>query len=41
MGDGLMAERAPRAPSKALTARAVENAKEPGKYFDGNGLYLR
>lgn len=41
MGDGLMAERTPRAPSKALTARAVESAKEPGKYFDGNGLYLR
>lgn len=41
MGENFRAERAPRAPSKALTARAVESAKEPGKYFDGNGLYLR
>jgi integrase len=41
MGDAQRAERTPRAPSKALTARAVESAKEPGKYFDGNGLYLR
>ena len=23
-----------------LTARAVETAKEPGRYSDGNGLYL-
>ncbi len=23
-----------------MTAQAVKNAKEPGKYFDGNGLYL-
>lgn len=30
-----------RHPKKALTARAVDAAKEPGKYFDGNGLYLR
>ncbi|MDB5660455.1 MAG: hypothetical protein JWS10_3070 [Cypionkella sp.] len=36
-----MTERSPRAPAKALTARAVDAAKEPGKYFDGNGLYLR
>lgn len=35
------AMRTARAPSKALTARAVEAAKTPGKYFDGNGLYLR
>lgn len=41
MGDKFRAERSPRAPSKALTARVVESAKEPGKYFDGNGLYLR
>lgn len=41
MGEIFRSERAPRAPSKALTARAVESAKEPGKYFDGNGLYLR
>ncbi len=30
-----------RRPKAALTARAVLAAKEPGKYFDGNGLYLR
>jgi hypothetical protein len=30
-----------RRPEKALTAQAVRSAKEPGKYFDGNGLYLR
>ncbi len=30
-----------RRPTKALTARAVETAKLPGKYFDGHGLYLR
>ncbi len=41
MGDVQKAERSPRAPAKALTARAVDAAKEPGKYFDGNGLYLR
>lgn len=41
MGDNIKAERSPRAPSKALTARAVDNAKAAGKYFDGNGLYLR
>jgi integrase len=41
MGDAVRAERTPRAPAKALTARAVDAAKEPGKYFDGNGLYLR
>ncbi|WP_323769031.1 tyrosine-type recombinase/integrase [Antarctobacter sp.] len=31
---------APRRPEKALTAQRVKNATEPGKYFDGNGLYL-
>lgn len=41
MGDAVKTERTPRAPAKALTARAVESAREPGKYFDGNGLYLR
>jgi integrase len=30
----------PRRPEKALTAQSVRNAVEPGKYFDGNGLYL-
>lgn len=27
-------------PDKALTAMAVKNLKKPGKYADGNGLYL-
>jgi integrase len=30
-----------RRPEKALTAQAVRNATDPGKYFDGHGLYLR
>ena len=30
-----------RRPQKALSARFVETASEPGKYFDGNGLFLR
>jgi hypothetical protein len=29
-----------RRPEKALTAQAVKNAREAGKYFDGYGLYL-
>lgn len=29
-----------RHPSKALTAAFVRSASQPGKYFDGNGLYL-
>lgn len=29
-----------RHPSKALTAAFVRSVTEPGKYFDGNGLYL-
>lgn len=36
-----MAEHLTRRPEKALTAQAVKNATEPGKYFDGHGLYLR
>ncbi len=36
-----MATRGLRKPEKALTAKLVENAREPGKYFDGHGLYLR
>ncbi|WP_114966821.1 tyrosine-type recombinase/integrase [Alkalilacustris brevis] len=35
MGEGI------RRPTKALTAQAVKSAKDPGKYFDGHGLYLR
>jgi hypothetical protein len=30
-----------RRPEKALTAAFVRTVKEPGKYFDGRGLYLR
>ncbi|MCE8520827.1 tyrosine-type recombinase/integrase [Ruegeria pomeroyi] len=30
-----------RRPEKALTAQFVKNVKEPGKYFDGHGLFLR
>jgi integrase len=30
-----------RQPEKALTAQFVKTAKEPGKYFDGHGLFLR
>lgn len=30
-----------RRPEKALTAVSVRTASRPGKYFDGNGLYLR
>lgn len=40
MGDGLK-EHPARRPDKALTAQAVRNATAPGKYFDGQGLYLR
>ncbi|SDF54507.1 tyrosine-type recombinase/integrase [Rhodobacter capsulatus] len=30
-----------RRPEKALTAQAVKNTTQPGKYFDGHGLFLR
>ncbi|MBK4215711.1 DUF4102 domain-containing protein [Paracoccus caeni] len=30
-----------RKPAKALTARMVQTVTEPGKYFDGHGLFLR
>jgi integrase len=30
-----------RKPQKALTARFVDTIAEPGKYFDGHGLFLR
>lgn len=30
-----------RHPSKSLTATQVKAASEPGKYYDGNGLFLR
>jgi integrase len=36
-----MATRGIRKPQKALTARLVETVTEPGKYFDGHGLFLR
>src|SRR4028118_33618 len=30
-----------RRPEKALNAAFVRSVREPGKYFDGHGLYLR
>lgn len=30
-----------RKPAQALSARFVETVREPGKYFDGQGLFLR
>lgn len=30
-----------RTPERALTAQFVRTVKEPGKYFDGHGLFLR
>lgn len=36
-----MANTLNRRPIKALTAQFVRNAKTPGKYFDGYGLYMR
>ena len=36
-----MAERSARRPERALTARLVETVTKPGKYFDGEGLFLR
>ena len=36
-----MATRGIRKPQRALTARFVETVTEPGKYFDGQGLFLR
>ena len=45
MGEGLgeqpMSATSIRRPEKALTAQFVRNIAEPGKYFDGHGLYLR
>jgi len=38
---GIMADKAIRRPEKALSPRFVETVNEPGKYFDGQGLYLR
>lgn len=35
MADGL------RTPEKALTAQFVKTVRDPGKYFDGHGLFLR
>ena len=41
MGDKTLATTGLRKPEKALTAKFVESAKEPGKYVDGHGLFLR
>ncbi len=40
MGDAMPRENI-RTPEKALSARFVETVTEPGKYFDGQGLFLR
>lgn len=40
MGDSMPRESI-RTPEKALSARFVETVTEPGKYFDGQGLFLR
>lgn len=40
MGGHMVRSVSPRQPEKALTAQRVKHATEPGKYFDGNGLYL-
>ena len=36
-----MAQHLNRRPAKALTAQFVKATSEPGKHFDGHGLYLR
>jgi integrase len=36
-----MATEGLRKPEKALTAQFVKTARDPGKYFDGHGLFLR
>lgn len=36
-----MATKGIRKPQQALTARLVETVTKPGKYFDGQGLFLR
>jgi integrase len=36
-----MAQENIRKPERALSARFVETVREPGKYFDGQGLFLR
>ncbi len=36
-----MATKGIRKPEKALTAKFVESAREPGKSFDRHGLFLR
>lgn len=41
VGEGMGEAFGARRPQKALTALAVKSATDPGKYFDGNGLYLR
>ena len=40
MGDAMPTDGL-RKPEKALTAQFVKTAREPGKYFDGHGLFLR
>jgi integrase len=40
MGEQMARDVTPRKPEKALTAQRVKVATDPGKYFDGHGLYL-
>jgi integrase len=40
LGDAMPRENI-RRPERVLTARFVETVSEPGKYFDGQGLFLR
>lgn len=43
MGDGMAASKSltARQPKKALSAAFVRTVTDPGKYFDGHGLFLR
>lgn len=41
LGDGEKQMTGTRRPEKALTAQFVRTVKEPGKFFDGHGLFLR
>lgn len=40
MGERMARDTGMRRPEKALTAQEVRTATDPGKYFDGHGLYL-
>ena len=40
MGNAMLRQNI-RRPEKALSARFMETITDPGKYFDGHGLFLR